>query len=136
MHDFFERMYAEGNTPWDRGAPRPLLVEWAGNRGLRGEGRRALVVGAGLGWDAEYVASLGFSTVAFDFAPSAVRMAVEAHPGSPVTYVVADVLAAPPEWAQAFDLVVECLTVQSLPPHAHARAGAAIAGLRRAAAAR
>ena len=128
MQDFFEHMYAEGNTPWDRGAPRALLVEWARDRDLRGEGRRALVVGAGLGWDAEYVASLGFATVAFDFAPSAVRMAVEAHPGSPVSYVVADVLDPPPEWAQAFDLVVECLTVQSLPPAAHERAGAAIAG--------
>ena len=128
MQEFFERMYAEGNTPWDRGAPRPLLVEWARDRGLRGEGRRALVVGAGLGWDAEYVASLGFSTVAFDFAPSAVSMAVGAHPGSPVRYVVADVRDPPAEWAQAFDLVVDCLTVQSLPPADHAMAGASIAG--------
>jgi hypothetical protein len=32
MHDFFEGMYAAGRAPWDRGAPRALLVEWARSR--------------------------------------------------------------------------------------------------------
>jgi SAM-dependent methyltransferase len=130
---FFARLYAaaaagEAEIPWDRGGPREALAEWASSRRLAGAGRRALVVGAGLGGDAEFVASLGFATLAFDAVDTAVAMARERHPGSAVSYVVADVLAPPAEWRQAFDLVVECLTVQSLPPSLHRAATENIAG--------
>jgi SAM-dependent methyltransferase len=125
--DFFERMYASGAPlPWDRGGPRAELVEWAILRGVAGEGRPALVVGCGLGDDAEFVAALGFAVTAFDFAPTAISMARVRHPGSWVTYAVEDVLAAPSSWTGAFALVVECLTVQSLPPGSHAAGIAAI----------
>jgi SAM-dependent methyltransferase len=127
--DFFERMYASGAPlPWNRGGPRAELVEWAIRRGVAGEGRPALVVGCGLGDDAEFVAALGFAVTAFDAAPTAISMARVRHPGSWVMYEVADVLAAPAEWTGAFDLVVECLTVQSLPPESHAAAIAAVSG--------
>jgi SAM-dependent methyltransferase len=115
---WFERLYAAAEdgdavVPWDRGAPHPLLLEWGA--GVEGGGRRALVVGAGLGADAEYVAGLGFETVAFDVSATAVRTARRRFPESPVDYVVADLLDPPDEWHEAFDLVVESLTVQSLP---------------------
>jgi SAM-dependent methyltransferase len=127
--DFFERMYASGAPlPWDRGGPREQLVEWAILRGVAGEGRPALVVGCGLGDDAEFVAALGFATTAFDAAPTAIAMARVRHPGSWVTYEVADVLAPPAAWMGAFALVVESFTVQALPPQSHA---AAIASIRR-----
>jgi SAM-dependent methyltransferase len=125
--DFFEQMYASGSRlPWDDGGPRPELVEWAILRGIAGAGRPALVVGCGLGDDAEFVAALGFSTTAFDFAPTAISMARVRHPGSWVTYEVADVLDPPAAWTGAFDLVVESFTVQSLAPPNHARAIASI----------
>jgi SAM-dependent methyltransferase len=127
--DFFERLYASGRpVPWDRGGPREQLVEWAILRGVAGEGRPALVVGCGLGDDAEFVAALGFAVTAFDFAPTAISMARVRHPGSWVSYEVADVLAPPAEWTGAFALVVECLTVQSLPPESHAAAIASVRG--------
>jgi SAM-dependent methyltransferase len=115
---WFERLYvaAEQGTavvPWDRETPNPLLVEWA--KGRDGKGLRALVVGAGLGRDAEYIASLGFDTVAFDVSPTAVEGARRRHPHSPVRYEVADLLDPPADWRQVFDLVVESMTVQSLP---------------------
>jgi SAM-dependent methyltransferase len=127
--DFFERMYASGaRLPWDSGGPRAELVEWAILRGVAGEGRPALVVGSGLGDDAEFVAALGFATTAFDYAPTAISMARVRHPGSWVTYEVADVLAPPAAWTAAFDLVVESFTVQALPPADHARAIASVTG--------
>ena len=114
-------------APWDRGAPHPLLVEWAEARALDGTGRRALVVGAGLGADAEYIAALGFATVAFDLAETAVRIARRRFPESPVEYRADDLLEPPAEWRGAFDLVIESLTVQSMPPSLHAHAIARIA---------
>jgi SAM-dependent methyltransferase len=130
---WFERLYAavdQGRAacPWDRAAPSPLLVDWAGANEIDGAGRRALVVGAGLGADAEYVAGLGFETVAFDIAPTAIKAAQRRFPDSEVQYAVADLLEPPPDWAEAFDLVVEILTVQSLPLSLRREA---IAGVRR-----
>ena len=117
---WFERLYAAAEdgaavVPWDRGEPHRLLVQWAQARGLEGGGRRALVVGCGLGADAEYVAGLGFDTVAFDVSATAVRTCRRRFPDSDVEYLTADLLAPPAHWREAFDLVVESLTVQSLP---------------------
>jgi SAM-dependent methyltransferase len=117
---WFEQLYAEAAegravVPWFRGAPRPPLVQWAEERGVTGNGRRALVIGCGLGDDAEYVAGLGFTTVAFDVSASAIRSARRRFPDSAVEYVVADLLQPPAAWREAFDLVVESYNVQSLP---------------------
>jgi SAM-dependent methyltransferase len=131
---WFEPLYAaaergEAVVPWDGHAPAAHLVEWTAARGLDGRGRRALVVGCGLGDDAEHVAGLGFATVAFDISPTAIRLARRRFPGSRVDYVVADLFAPPPEWAAAFDLVVESITVQALPATVRPRAIAAIAAM-------
>ena len=88
-----------------------------------------MVVGCGLGADAEHVAALGFATTAFDLSPTAIRLARERHAGSPVDYVVADLLALPGAWRRAFDLVVECWTVQALPDPPRGAAIAAISDL-------
>jgi hypothetical protein len=56
---WFERLYAaaeagQAAVPWDRGAPHPLLVDWASSARLDGTWARAVVVGCGLGHDAQY----------------------------------------------------------------------------------
>jgi threonine dehydrogenase-like Zn-dependent dehydrogenase len=122
---WFERLYVaaehgEAEVPWDRGEPNPLLVQWAEKR--RPAGARALVIGSGLGSDAEYVAGLGFETTAFDISETAIATTRRHFPDSSVTYRVADLLDTPAEWRGAFDLVVESITVQSLPPRLHREA--------------
>jgi SAM-dependent methyltransferase len=129
---WFEQLYAQAQTgaaqvPWDRPEPSPLLADWAARTHPAGVGRTALVVGCGLGRDAEFVAGLGFATTAFDIAETAIRTARQRHPDSPVDYRVADLLAPPGEWTQAFDLVVECNNVQALPRELRDRATAAVA---------
>ncbi|MBA3821823.1 MAG: class I SAM-dependent methyltransferase, partial [Deltaproteobacteria bacterium] len=124
---WFEPLYAaagDGSAvlPWARGGPHPLLAPWTSALGLRGDGRPALVVGSGPGDDAELVAALGFDTLAFDIAPSAIRMARARFLDSAVDYRTADLLDPPVEWEQAFELVVEIFTVQSLPDPPRARA--------------
>src|SRR6478672_6022807 len=130
----FERMYAGAEAggakpPWDYGAPRPQLVAWAEAQKLAGGGREALVVGCGYGADAEYLASLGYRTTGFDFAPTAIAGARRKYPAREVKYLVADVLDLPGEWRRRFDLVVESLTVQSMPPEQHTAAAQSIAAL-------
>jgi SAM-dependent methyltransferase len=131
---WFERLYeaaerGEAVVPWSRGAPHPLLVEWAQARGLDGHGRRAMAVGFGLGDDAEYVAGFGYDVVAFDVSETAVRAARRRFPESKVDYRVADLLDPPAEWRDGFDLVVEVFTVQSLPVPAHRTAIASVRGM-------
>ena len=130
----FEGMYAGAEAggakpPWDYGAPRPQLVAWAEAQNLAGGGREALVVGCGYGADAEYLASLGYRTTGFDFAPTAIAAARRKYPASEVKYLVADVLDLPGEWQHRFDLVVESLTVQSMPPEQHTEAAQKIGSL-------
>lgn len=130
----FEAMYAGAEAggakpPWDYGAPRPQLVEWAESQNLAGGGSEALVVGCGYGADSEFIARLGFRTTGFDFAPTAIAAARRKYPASEVNYLVADVLDLPREWQGRFDLVVESLTVQSMPPEQHLAAAQTIAAL-------
>jgi SAM-dependent methyltransferase len=122
---WFEQVYADaaaGKTtvPWDRGRANELLVQWASGQYRDGplraaDGAKALVTGCGLGEDAEFIAGLGFATTAFDIAPTAITAARSRFPSSPVDYQVADLLAPPDRWSQAFDLVVDSVTVQALP---------------------
>jgi SAM-dependent methyltransferase len=131
---WFERLYAaaangDAVIPWDKGAPHPLLAGWVRAARPDGRGRRALVVGAGLGHDAELLAGLGFEAVAFDISPTAVRTARALHPGSRVEYVTADLLDPPSAWRGAFDLVVEVITVQALPEPLRAQAIANVAAM-------
>jgi SAM-dependent methyltransferase len=128
---WFEPLYAaaeQGATtvPWADLAPYPgLASELAG---LPGRGR-ALVVGCGLGDDAEHVATLGFTTVAFDVSPTAIATAQRRFPGSAVEYLAADLLSPPQGWAGAFDLVVEVFTLQVLTGAARRTAFAQLAQL-------
>ncbi|HET7304869.1 MAG TPA: methyltransferase domain-containing protein [Segeticoccus sp.] len=131
---WFDELYTAAGrgdavVPWDRGRPSQLLEEWAGDRELRGDGQRACVVGSGYGRDAEFVARLGFDTVAFDISPAAIEQTRERFPHSPVGYHVADLLDLPGEWLGAFDLVVEDMNVQALPDPPRADAIAAVGPL-------
>jgi SAM-dependent methyltransferase len=125
---WFEELYSEAEAglcvvPWADGEPNPHLVEWLAGAGA---GRTALVVGCGLGYDAELLAGHGFAVTAFDVSPTAVALARKANPGSPVTYVTADLLDLPAGWAGAFDLVAEIYTLQPLFGSVRDRAIAAV----------
>jgi SAM-dependent methyltransferase len=107
----------------------PNLVQWLNRRNVQGKGKLALVVGCGLGDDAEELAHRGFEVVAFDIAPTAIDWCRKRFPYSPVAYVVADVLDAPSAWQGSFDFVLEAYTLQVLPADVRRKATACIAGL-------
>jgi ubiquinone/menaquinone biosynthesis C-methylase UbiE len=87
------------------------------------------VVGCGICDDPVFLAGLGCEVTAFDVSPTAVAEGRRRFAGSPVTFQVADLLALPPGWAGAFDLVAELYTVQALYGMAREAAIAALPGL-------
>ncbi len=130
---WFERVYlaAQGDVaeiPWQDGSIHILFEEWLQRSPVEGAGRRALVIGCGLGDNAEELARRGFRVTAFDISPTAIEWCKRRFPRTKVEYRVADLLAPPEEWSQGFDLVLECLTLQALPREVRHRAFAPMAG--------
>jgi len=117
---WFETLYANTNrdasrVPWVKLAAQPLMTEWLDGQQMSGDGKRALVVGCGLGDDAEELARRGFAVIAFDISETAIQWCQERFPDSAVDYQVGDMFAPPNEWIQTFDFVLEVNIVQSLP---------------------
>ena len=119
---------AEG-IPWAEMVPNPNLVSWTGKKGISGNGKRALVIGCGLGDDAEELQRRGFSVTAFDIAQTAIDWCKERFPDSQVRYMVADLFYPPSEWRGGFDFVLESYTLQTFPVPLRLRAMKAIAEL-------
>ncbi len=118
---WFEPLYAEAGKnpsriPWADQHPNPNLLDWLQREGLLATGKSALVVGCGLGDDAEHLAHRGFRVTAFDISASAIEWCRERFPESHVCYEVRNVLQLPGSWKQAFDFVFEAYTLQVLPP--------------------
>ena len=118
---WFEQLYSQVErsgvsvVPWADLAANPNLVSWLDREQVDGTGRRALVVGCGLGDDAEELSRRGFQVTAFDIAPSAVTLAAERFPDSRVKYLAADLFQPSAGWTGRFDLVHEAYTLQVLP---------------------
>src|SRR5262245_47701632 len=117
---WFDSLYAEADgvaerIPWADLVPNPHLVSWLDENDARGEGRRALVVGCGLGDDSEMLAARALHVTAFDISARAIDWSRRRYPDSKVDYVIADLFELPAEWREAFHLVVEVNTLQVLP---------------------
>jgi SAM-dependent methyltransferase len=117
---WFEALYKEaaGNAqaiPWADLEPNKAFRAWAEKTNLQGDGRRALVVGCGLGDDAKFLADLGFEVTAFDISETAIEWAKKIHADKPIEFVAADLFSPPAEWREAFEFVLEIHTIQPLP---------------------
>jgi len=131
---WFEKLYsqAQGNEQaihWADMEVNPNLVGWLDRRNIQGKGKLALVVGCGLGDDAEELAQRDFEVVACDIAPTAIAWCRQRFPHSPVEYVVADVFDPLLAWQGGFDFVLEAYTLQVLPADVRSKAITCIAGL-------
>lgn len=129
---WFDELYRDvdgdwSRIPWANLEPNPHLVEWLASN-PPGNDRACLVVGCGLGDDAEGLASAGYDVTAFDIAPTAIVAAKRRFPNTSVRYEVADALAPPTAWSGRFDLVFESYTLQSIPAEPRAFAMRSIAG--------
>ena len=117
---WFEALYreADGNNEhisWADLEPNRFFREWAEKTKLIGDGRKALVVGCGLGDDAKYLLDLGFKVTAFDISPTAIEWAKRLHKGTDIQFETADLFQPFRGWLGAFDFVLEVYTIQPLP---------------------
>jgi 2-polyprenyl-3-methyl-5-hydroxy-6-metoxy-1,4-benzoquinol methylase len=128
---WFEDLYLQAGEnaaiiPWADLEPNPSLIDWLNWTGTTGPGL-ALKVGSGLGDDAEELARRGFKTTAFDISESAIAWGKRRFSPSSVSYIVADLFAAPVAWQAKFDFVLESYTLQVLPPNLRSEAVRCIA---------
>jgi SAM-dependent methyltransferase len=117
---WFEEFYKEAagdneQIPWADLEPNAYFCRWVEDTGLKGDGRKALVVGCGLGDDAKYLKDLGFEVAGFDISPTAIEWAKRLHANTDIQFEVTDLFAPPKEWRGAFDFVLEIYTIQPLP---------------------
>lgn len=103
MTDWEER-YRIGDTPWDKGAPAPPLLEWLGATS-RSLGSRILVPGCGLGHDARALAHAcpRAEILGLDLAPSAIAAATAIPSAGTVRFEVGDLFV----WPGRFDAIFE-----------------------------
>ncbi|MEL6882677.1 MAG: class I SAM-dependent methyltransferase [Cyanobacteria bacterium J06607_10] len=118
--DWFEPLYQQANgnvkqVPWALPGAVPYLTNWLEQNEIKGVDRSAVVVGCGLGDDAEALAAAGFEVTAFDISESAIAWAKKRFPNSAVHYIAADLFDLPEQWIGAFDLVFDFRTIQALP---------------------
>jgi SAM-dependent methyltransferase len=118
---WFDALYREAESgvseiPWADLAPNPNLLAFWKLHPQKTRDKLALIIGSGLGDDAEQLAAWGFQTTAFDISATAITATKKRFPTTQVQYVAADLLAPPESWRANFDFVFESYTLQSLPP--------------------
>ena len=119
---WFEELYfqAQGDIqeiPWADLTVNPNFAQWLDVNQIQGNDKTALVIGSGLGDDAEALSQIGFEVTAFDIAPSAIAWSQKRFPDSRVNYVVADALKFEKSWEKKFDFILESYTLQSVPDY-------------------
>ncbi len=115
---------AEGDmslVPWAHGEPDEWLVRWLAEQSVAA-GARAVVVGCGLGDDAEALAAFGYQVTALDVSSCAIDWCRHRFVATPVHYEQADLLQLPRKWRACHDLVYDGYTLQSMPRQSRAEA--------------
>lgn len=96
----WEAHYQASDTPWEKGAPSPGLVDFLAENAVTG---RVLVPGCGFGHDVRALAAGGAEVIGIDIAPSAVEGARKFPTTGGERYEQADLFALPPHLRGSFD---------------------------------
>lgn len=115
---FWDERFAAGFTPWDAGAPAPVLLRWLAALGP-GQGRRVLVPGCGSGHEVAALDAAGFAVTAIDYSAQAVAQARRVLGEALASRYLhhADFFEREAGWAAGgFDLIFERALLAALPP--------------------
>jgi SAM-dependent methyltransferase len=115
---WFDKLYEAGRydlslIPWADLRPNPNLIEWFKKNKSNLKIDSCLVIGCGLGDDAEYLSSIGFNVESFDISPTAIKMCKDRFSKSSVKYFIDDI--TDPKHLRQYDFVYEAYTLQVLP---------------------
>jgi methyl halide transferase len=123
----WQRRYEADDTPWDKGAPSPVLVDFLRERRIAG---RVRVPGCGRGHDARALAAQpDASVVGLDLSPAAVAQAQTLVPQETanIRFIAGDFFSLPAEFMGAFDWIVEHTCFCAIDPGQRAAYAAAAA---------
>jgi SAM-dependent methyltransferase len=120
----WEARYQTGDTPWEKAAPAPPLLEWLARHELHGH---VLVPGCGSGHEVRALARAGALPIGLDLAPSAITRAESFPRAGSERYRVDNFLALPPELVGQFDWIVEHTCFCAIDPSLRANYAAAAA---------
>ncbi len=124
MTDWQQR-YETQDTPWEKGAAHPGLLEFLRKSPLRGD---VLVPGCGYGHDVRAIASTADLVVGLDIAPGAVAAADAVPCVGGERYMQGDLFAMPARMRGAFDWVFEHTCFCAIPTARRADYVEAVAG--------
>jgi 2-polyprenyl-3-methyl-5-hydroxy-6-metoxy-1,4-benzoquinol methylase len=119
--DWFESLYASSNhegegVPWADLKVHDDLARFCAMSSIDAQGKKALVIGCGLGDDAHYLETLGFEVSAIDVSKSAIAICKERFVDKSIDFHVADLFERQIHLENQFDFIVEIYTIQALPP--------------------
>ncbi|ADG92966.1 Methyltransferase type 11 [Arcobacter nitrofigilis DSM 7299] len=132
--DWFDTIYKNANGDykkvfWADLEASPYLINWLKNNKINKQAPKAIVIGCGVGDDAEALSDFGFEVTAFDISPTAIELCKKRYPNTKVDYLVANLFEYDKSWLKNFDLVYECNTIQVLPGDYRIKARVAISNL-------
>lgn len=114
---------------WADLKPSPYLVQWLKDNPNNKKEKKAIVIGCGVGDDAQALDSFGYKVTAFDISPEAIKLCKNRYSNTKVDYLVANLFDYPKEWFEEYDVVYECNTIQVLPNKYRIQARKAISSL-------
>lgn len=121
----WEAKYQAGDTPWDKGAPSPGLIDYLAEEPVRG---RVLVPGCGMGHDVRALAAAADEVVGIDVAPSAIAAANAFPRVGGEHYELVDLFNLPAEMRGSFDWVWEHTCFCAIDPKMRSAYVEAVAG--------
>lgn len=121
----WEAQYQKGETPWEKGAPSPGLVDYVAREPVHG---RVLVPGCGFGHDVRTLAAAADEVVGLDLAALAVARACRFPTVGGERYVQGDLFNLPADMRGAFDWVFEHTCFCAIDPALRAAYVEAVAG--------
>ena len=113
----WEAQYRKGETPWEKGAPSPGLVDFLAQEPVRG---RVLVPGCGFGHDVRALAATAEEVIGLDIAQSAIEGAARFPRVGGERFELANLFELPAHLRGSFDWVWEHTCFCAIDPSMHA----------------
>lgn len=124
--NFFEMVYKNANKndlsniPWATMKPNVHLQQYLEQNKTPLHGL-ALVIGCGLGDDADALAKAGYRVDAIDISQTAIDIASDRFGHEAIDFFVADIFALPESMMRKYDFIFESRTIQSITPEVKER---------------